>query len=186
MDGREVEWEQLSSLSRSKDFLGGRGLSPGEVGCSLSHLGVYEQACTNPAGTCVAIFEDDVIDTLHSEPLFLGVIEAMDSNALIVLGCQDGLKLDVLWHLLWGVHFLITGKLAVRVPKFLCGRLYRTTAYVISLKVAKAILMGSRSGLRCADDYHGHVHDTGCHIYFCPAFRHPKDLSDSRIENERS
>ena len=186
VDGRGLEWEKFSSSSRSGGFLAGRDLSPGEVGCSLSHLEIYKKAGTHPAGSCVAIFEDDAVDSSQSELLFLNAVETIDENGLIVLGCQDGLKLYAFWKLLWGINFFITGKLIMGVPKFLSRRLYRTTAYLISLQVADAILMESRRGLRCADDYHGHVRDTRCNLYFCPAFGHPKDLSESRIENERS
>ena len=182
--GKDIAWESYSSSSRSVNFLGGRNLSPGEVGCALSHLGIYKTL--DQETESAAIFEDDVIQSQVTEALFFADSQSPpDGSYFCIYGCQQGLKLHWFWTLTWAFWYVFSGSTRMPVPSFLVRRLYRTAAYCISGSVAQSIARASSGGLRCADDLAGHEADTDAKFFFTPMFLHPIDLGDSEIEHER-
>lgn len=183
--GREIAWKGYSASSRSADFLDGRRLSAGEVGCALSHLAIYETIDDESGSTVV--FEDDVIQSQATEALFFAEFQRPLSGSYVcIYGCQQGLKLAWFWKVSWIFWYVFSGSARMPVPTFLVRRLYRTAAYRISGSAAQSIARASSGGLRCADDFAGHQADTGANFFFTPIFLHPKDLGDSEIEHERS
>jgi glycosyl transferase family 25 len=70
VDGRTLTEEQksLADLALAEELLG-HTLVPGEIGCALSHIGVYEKMVTENIASCI-ILEDDI----NFDPQFKNII----------------------------------------------------------------------------------------------------------------
>ena len=79
VDGRTLTEEQksLADLALAEELLG-HTLVPGEIGCALSHIGVYEKMVTENIASCI-ILEDDMNFDSQFKNIILK-IEALKNN----------------------------------------------------------------------------------------------------------
>ena len=87
VDGRTLTEEQKSQadLELAEELLG-HTLVPGEIGCALSHIGIYEKMVEENMPSCI-ILEDDMI----FDPQFKNIIQKIET-----------LKND--WELIYLLH----------------------------------------------------------------------------------
>lgn len=186
--GKDLKDPELSLLpintaeSRLK-----RKLTPGEVGCTLSHLKVYSQLASSDHDW-VCILEDDAL--LTSE--FVNFVKSFDKDKhkllpdnLYLLGGQEGIfqskyiaqsrftKLEVgdsFFHKTVGSH----------------DHIFRTCCYLMSKDMANNILSLSKRKFFVSDDW-AYFIQLGIikEIYLTSIVSHPIDLSGSHLEAER-
>lgn len=155
-----------------------RALSPGELGCSLSHQLAYHEL-VNSNFDYSLILEDDVIFNKESY-LDFEFDEKLLQDNIFFMGGQEGLRRPLLLSAVRSSRFNIYKSL---LPAKL---LQRTCCYIISKKCAQEVINLWKKKAFLADDWYyilSHTSYTGI-VYF-PLFSHPVDLSDSTIENER-
>lgn len=87
VDGRTLTEEQKSKADlKLAEKLLGHTLVPGEIGCALSHIGIYEKMVQENIPSCI-ILEDDMI----FDPQFKNIIQKIET-----------LKND--WELIYLLH----------------------------------------------------------------------------------
>ncbi len=155
-----------------------RPLSPGEMGCSISHQIAYEKL-VNSIHKYAIILEDDVI--LKNMSLLELEINLNDiDDRLIILGGQEGLR---------------RGKLLSCVRKskvkFYNSIKYawffqRTCAYIIAKNHAASVINLWKEKTFLADEWYFILSNSNIKgLGYIPIFAHPIDLNDSLIERER-
>jgi len=164
-----------------------RKLTHGEVGCTLSHLRVYNSIIEGD-NDWVCILEDDALLT----PEFASFITSFDKdklkllpNNLYLLGGQNGIfqsryiaksrltKINV-----GGVYFHKT----IGSNNYI----FRTCCYLMNKEMAAKIISLSKENFFVSDDWSyfsklGIIKD----IYLSDIVHHPLDLSGSHLEAER-
>lgn len=75
VDGRELTETQksLADLSLAEELLG-HTLVPGEIGCALSHIGIYEKMVQENMKSCI-ILEDDIL----FDPQFKAILKKIET-----------------------------------------------------------------------------------------------------------
>ena len=162
-----------------------RLLTPGEVGCTLSHIDALK-AFLDTSDDYALIFEDDVIgaDADITETLKT-LSEEKKFNGLFLLGGQEGLHYE---------KYILGKKLKQKnipreiyeIPKFSSKFLFRTCCYIVSREFAEHILNFHKENFNVADAWFEILNNTEFSFYYSHIFKHPLDLSESHIENERS
>lgn len=162
-----------------------RLMTPGEVGCTLSHMNALE-AFLNTSDEYALMLEDDVIgsDTDITETLKI-ISRENKFNGLFLLGGQEGIHYE---------KYILGKKLnqnnmrqnIYEIPEFSSKFLFRTCSYIVSRKLAEHILDFHKENFNIADAWFEILNNTEFSLYYTNIFKHPLDLSESHIENERS
>lgn len=185
--GKDLSQEELDSLklytveSRLK-----RKLGKGEIGCTLSHLNVYEEILKKDH-KWACILEDDVILDVN----FLRFVENFNSNTLeisdsiFILGGQDGL---IQSRYIARSHFYKKNIGTINFDKTISSfdDIFRTCCYLVNSRVAKNLLQLSKQEFFVADDWaYFRKNKIIKDIYLSDLVSHPEDLSESHLELER-
>ncbi|MEM1973993.1 MAG: glycosyltransferase family 25 protein [Thermoplasmata archaeon] len=158
-----------------------RIVTPGEVGCALSHTRVYETFLKS-SDNYALILEDDVI----------GTDKDIDEIIIIADRIKKEISKDFLW-IVGGMEGLDKSKLFLETTRvsnvFLVKELsrrylYRTVCYVITKNVARRILEIQRSCLHVADEWDKIV-PSDVPILYSEILKHPME-NNSYIETERN
>lgn len=162
-----------------------RLLTPGEVGCTLSHIDALK-SFLDTSDDYALILEDDVIgsDADITETLKI-LSEEKKFNGLFLLGGQEGIQYE---------KYILGKKLNQKnipreiyeIPKFSSKFLFRTCCYIVSREFAEHILNFHRENFNVADAWFEILNNTEFYFYYSSIFKHPLDLSNSHIEKERS
>lgn len=154
VDGKTLTASDLQKYSAARALTAkGRELSPGEIGCALTHANMY-QRMIEAALDEVLILEDDVVIT---------------QNLLEVLYRRKAFPAD--WEI---INFANTYARPIRLgePLFerhhLCkfqGIANRTSAYLINLRGAKKLLANVYPIRLPADDLIGRTHIAALNLY---------------------
>lgn len=185
--GKSLPDSSLSSFrNKSKGKIADRDFSatPGEIGCTLSHLKAYQNMIDNNLNWA-CILEDDVI----LDERFKVFIESfqdvgLNKKALHMLGGQNGFPdFQVIKS---KKNNIMIGKQkfykTIKSEQFI----YRTCCYLISSKTADKLLKLSEDIFILADDWDYLVKNRVIHeIYLANFVDHPTDLSSSHIQEER-
>lgn len=155
----------------------GQILSPGEVGCTLAHLGLYKIIVENnqPA----IILESDIAPTAD---------ELVTARRFCAAVAKDFVHLG--WHpnRLRGIFFF--GKSIARIGKHTLFQLdpsinmYGTYAYFVTPKAAKELLVFHQPELAKADSWARFFAGTDIVPYFAGLFEHPDDRGN--LQSERT
>ena len=185
--GKELS-EDVTSIIRCKSTgkVASRGFSatPGEIGCTLSHLKAYQTILDrNIDWAC--ILEDDIILDEKFEA-FIRTFQAteLDPTSLYLLGGQNGLSED-------GIIKSIKNTKTVGGQKFSKtikseGLIHRTCCYLMSACLAEKLIVLSQEKFILADDWSYLVrNDVIKRIYLSKFVDHPLDLSNSHLQKER-
>lgn len=162
-----------------------RLLTPGEVGCTLSHIDALK-AFLDTSDDYALIFEDDVIgsDTDITKTLKI-LSEEKKFNGLFLLGGQEGLHYEK-YILGKKINQTNISQQIYEIPKFSSKFLFRTCCYIVSRKFAEHILDFHKENFNVADAWFEILNNTEFSFYYCNIFKHPLDLAGSHIEKERS
>ncbi|AWX83275.1 TPA: glycosyltransferase family 25 protein [Klebsiella pneumoniae] len=164
-----------------------RHVSLGEIGCTLSHIKVYEKIIDDNIPYCLileddAIFDHRLYDFLKS---FTDSVRLKNENDLLILGGQNGIdKNKFISRSIWS-------KLRIGEETFyktIRSEMYifRTCCYVVTLDIARNLYAFSQKEFFIADEW-SYFKSKGLinSIYLSDFVEHPLDLSNSHIEMER-
>lgn len=178
VDGASLSKEQLSfydSIKRKKYF--GRDLQRGEIGCLLSHRGIYEKMIRENIPSAI-ILEDDIIfendassvfDALNKSSVKWDVVRFLGSKKIYKRGCR------IIAPLI-GRYFI------ARLPTAPGG----AHGYIIKLEAARVMLTHMQRNWLPIDSLQGRMWETGLEtlvVYPAPLF--PDDQEASTIGDKR-
>ncbi|CAH6898506.1 Glycosyltransferase family 25 protein [Vibrio chagasii] len=183
--GKYITGGEYYSLCKNENFLFNRRviLSPGEVGCKLSHENVIRNFIYNSNSDWLVVLEDDI--SFKFDPrLLLSDLDNFDGNSIIHLGGQEGLsnsKRVVKYNKVRRSGYTVS-----KVCSITLRWLYRTCGYVMSREVAERVYSVYQSHNFVADDWRFLTKKANINeVLYCDVVRHPEDLSMSKIEAER-
>lgn len=171
VNGRDLDIETLPAYDKwRRRMLFGHDLTKGEIGCLLSHLGIYREILKRNLEQAI-VFEDDVV----LSPDFANVVREL-------------LNMPVKWDL---VRFLDSNKLFEKSravgPVFGRFELIRPAivvggghAYLITREGARLLLQRTERYVVPIDTYHGYVWKTGLEVF---SVRPSVAGQDKRIES---
>lgn len=185
--GKELPDSYLDSIrNKSAGKLVKRGFpaTPGEIGCTLSHIKAYQEVIDRGLEWACILEDDAILDGRFKT--FINDFESKDLNPLnlYLLGGQllGSEKLIVKSHRnikqIGEQKFFKT----IRSEKYI----YRTCCYLISTELAKTLILLSKNEFILADDW-AYLVEKGLikSIYLAEFVEHPVDLTDSHIQKER-
>lgn len=185
--GKDLTEIQLSSLNlQSAQQRLNRKLSPGEIGCTLSHLKAYGKLVSNNYEWACILEDDAILDSR-----FIDFIRESTSTSILkpsniyMLGGQDGLPAsDFIARSFFSKINLSNQVFFKTIDSY--EYIFRTCCYLISSAMATRFLNLSENIFFVADDWL-FFHEIGVveNIYISDFVQHPKDLSGSHIETER-
>lgn len=185
--GKELSTDYLDSLrDNSSGKLVNRGFpaSPGEIGCTLSHLKAYQQVVDQGLEWACILEDDAILDGRFKK--FINEFNSKDLNPLnlYLLGGQIPGSEKVIVKSVKNIILIGGQKLyrTIKSEQFI----YRTCCYLISLDLAKSLIYLSKNEFILADDWK-YLIQKGLikEIYLSDFIEHPVDLSDSHIQKER-
>lgn len=186
--GKELSKEFIPTLNLAgQSFERGFCPTPGEVGCTLSHLKVYKLMLERKQNWA-CILEDDVIldHRMHDFYINFNINQSkfVDEN-LYLMGGQNGISANILVARSFFSFFYVGEQKFSKIinsEQYVC----RTCCYVINAKLAEKIVKLSDSIFLLADDWKYMVKNKIItNIYLANFVDHPKDLSASALEQER-
>ncbi|MFD1261536.1 glycosyltransferase family 25 protein [Entomomonas asaccharolytica] len=186
--GKDLPKEFISQLNLAGEALErGYKPAPGEVGCTFSHLKVY-QLMLERKQNWACILEDDVILDHRMQDFYINFdncrFESVNDN-LYLMGGQNGISANILVaKSIFSFFYIGKQKFSkiINSEQYVC----RTCCYFISAKLAKKLIDLSSAVFLLADDWEYLVKNTIiANIYLANFVDHPKDLSSSVLERER-
>lgn len=152
-------------------------MTPGEVGCALSHIKIYEKISMSSYDGYYLILEDDVS---LSDKFFETIDLIANTNFdVVILGGQDeNPDRFYLWAKIdeFGV---------ASITPFFAKKIWSTCGYLINKKTAISILEIQRKNLSRSDSWGAWSPLLGLNLGFINIVIHPSDRSKSLIEGER-
>lgn len=176
VDGRKLTAaEYFLRIGKQKKIM-----TPGEVGCALSHLSIYDTIIASNKGGYDLVLEDDVQvpSDFYKQVAAISCRQGLNYD-IVILGGQDGI-FDR--YYLWGKK---DASGIFEVSPFFASRLWRTCAYLVSRSGAEIISTAQKNGLKPADSWGKWSRQAGLRIGFINISSHPTDLSMSIIESDR-
>ena len=186
--GKELS-EDVIKITRDKSRGGilNRGFSatPGEIGCTLSHLKAYQDILDkNIDWAC--ILEDDAILDERFET-FIRTFQAteLDPTSLYILGGQIDVSKDKIVKSIKNITVVGGQKFSKTIKSE--GFIYGTCCYIMSSYLAEKLINLSQVNFIVADDWQYLVgNDIIQKIYLSEFVDHPSGLSNkSRLKKER-
>ena len=179
VNGKDLSAKEYFSYARQYFNTHQKIITPSEVGCTLSHINALEFFLETDEEYCL-ILEDDVIGNDENISYIESLIEQLNPNGLILCGGQEGLNF---WKYILGKNILEN---FYKIPVFSIKFLFRTCSYVVDKKTAKYILKRQQQNFEVADAWYTIFKDSNIPFLYLDLFKHPEDLSNSHIENERA
>lgn len=161
--------------------------TPNEVGCTLSHLKIYELVQQRKQ-QWACVFEDDAILDDRMKDFYMNLknnLDKFDENNLYLMGGQNGVSANLLVSKSF-FSFFSVGK--QKFTKLINSEQYvcRACCYMISNIIANKMINLSKTTFLLADDWEFLVKNKIINdIYLSDFVDHPIDLSSSNIEQER-
>jgi glycosyl transferase family 25 len=189
VNGKELLASVYFEHASNSDYWFNRShiLSPGEVGCKLSHCKVLSDFLSkNQQSGSLCIFEDDITLKIPQTELntLSSYVASMKNPAVLHLGGLEGLKNTN--RLLMYKSESINGLSIYRTSKITLRWLYRTCAYLVNIKGAEVLLRTLGSSNIPADNWNYiSKRNSDLRIFYADVVSHPMDLSTSSINCER-
>lgn len=180
VEGKKLSCEEYFNLIKclySKTFL---LMTPGEVGCALSHMKAYEHLIRS-GDECALILEDDVIGNDENiekvQNLLPELLKSYGDNFVWIVGGMEGLSKKYFYVKKTTVPDVYT------VHKLSKRYIYRAVCYVVTKSIAKQILENQRKCLAVAD-WWNFILPRNTVILYSSILKHPIE-QESLIEAER-
>lgn len=152
-------------------------ITPSEVGCTLSHIRALEAFLKTEENFCL-ILEDDVIGTDQDIFNLENLINGRQLQGVICLRDQSD----------FGFSKYIYGKKNKKVhelSRFSIKFIYGTCSYALDRNAARHLLKRQKQKIEVADAWYAIFRNSDIPFLYLNLFKHPEDLSNSHIENER-
>lgn len=185
--GRELPNEYLDYLrDKSSGKLIDRGFpaTPGEIGCTLSHLKAYQEVIDRGLDWACILEDDAILDERFE--IFIKQFQStnLDSHNLYLLGGQTPNSKRLIIKSIKNIRNIGSQKFhkTIKSEKII----YRTCCYLISSDLAKNLISLGKNKLILADDW-AYLIEKGLirNVYLAEFVEHPIDLVDSNIQRER-
>lgn len=148
-----------------------RLLTPGEMGCALSHINAYRDIVKENEYSIV--FEDDfIVKGILDLSVIYDLMNDVIKDDLLILGVQDGLPSE---------KYLKDGHLYIVPPKY---KIWRTAAYCIGPVLAKNLADIQEISINRADDWVKFQDKLRFNVYYINLFSHPL-IPGLMMENQR-
>lgn len=185
--GKELSPEYLDSLrNRSSGKLANRGFpaTPGEIGCTLSHIKAYQEVIDRGLKWACILEDDAILDSRFKVFIEKFRSDLLESENLYLLGGQTpGSKKNIVKSLK-NIKTIGFQKFYKTIGSE--DIIYRTCCYLISYELAEKLTLLVDKKLLLADDWAYLVKNNYIkNIYLSNFVEHPIDLSDSNIQKER-
>lgn len=155
-------------------------MSPGELGCTLSHIHALTNFLESDSKYAL-IFEDDIVGADKDIEKIKQIIPYLDECSIVVCGGQDGLLSR---YFQFGKPLKKYSNLYLVHPH--CYQyIYRTCSYLVTRKAASLILEYQTNHTVVADHWVKIFKNTNIKFYYSNIFHHPTELVSSSIESER-
>ena len=180
VDGRALDVDAYYAAIESHFKCNKSLMTPGEVGCALSHVGVLEQFLKSNKKFAL-IIEDDVIGTDEDLGYIEEVTSYLDDYSILICGGQ--LYNHLTKRLVYGKRLV---EKVYEVADASKPYVSSTCCYVVSRNAAERIIKHQKNSLTVADDWSSFFGDAKFNFYFANILQHPQDQSLSNIEAFRS
>lgn len=185
--GKELSTEYLQSLrDKSVGKIIDRGFSatPGEIGCTLSHLKVYQEVIKKDIQWACVLEDDAILDDRFKVFVENFKEEGLRPDNLYLLGGQRPISKKLIVKSVRNIRIVGMQRFHKTIRSE--QHIYRTCCYLISSDLAKSLIDLSEDEFILADDWAYLVKRSLIKdIYLSDFVGHPIDLSGSNIENER-
>lgn len=159
-------------------------LTPGEIGCTLSHLKVYQNILDNNLDWACVLEDDVILDKRFKTFISDFKATGLNPGSLYILGRQNGLAEGQIIKSLKNIK-IIGGQKFTKTIKSEAA-IYGTFSYLMSAPLAEKIINDSQIHFILADDWsHLVKQDIIKKIYLSDFVNHPLDLSVSCLQKER-
>lgn len=185
--GKNLTVSEYFDLAVAKKI---RPLSPGELGCTLSHLQVYQDFLSSDAELAF-VFEDDAIsllpDDIDFDKLYLNITKIkLDSTFFLSLG---GIQLNCAKNV-YGrfIKQNILGRNILKIHPLFVENMTSTYAYVLDRKMAEVLIQYHISPRLCDQWDELVLQYPYVNFYASYLFDHPPVLdavTDSYLQKER-
>lgn len=159
--------------------------TPGEIGCTLSHLKIFKLMLDNQDEWACILEDDAILDEKFATFIKKFVHQKFDNKNVYMLGGQDGLapRKFISMSLF---HKVDNGKQSFSRVNFSEQYVNRTCCYVVSKHFAQKMLYLFENKFYLADDWIS-FKKAGVYnnLYISDFVAHPLDLTSSSIERER-
>lgn len=185
--GKDLSEDVLNSYrvkSVGKIHDRGYSMTPGEIGCTLSHINAYKDMLDNDLSWACILEDDVILDERFKDFIECFNSSSLDPKSLYLLGGQNGLKERFIVKSLKNITTVGTEKFnkTIKSEQYI----YRTCCYLISSCLAKKLIKLSQTSFILADDWNYLVKNSFIkNIYLSGFVEHPIDLSESLLQNER-
>lgn len=180
VDGRKLSAKEFFDYVSTPIEFGHRLMLPGEVGCSLSHIHALESFLKSDAEAAL-ILEDDIIGYDSSIDAIMELIPSLPPESLLICGGQEGMPAR---KYIFGKNAGTAG--LYRLAPYSNNHIFRTCCYVVTRISATQILETHRQSLKLADAWGKFFDETTTRIYYTNKLAHPRELSASHLEQDRS
>lgn len=186
--GKELSEDTINSIrSKSVGSLIDRGFAPthGEIGCTLSHLKVYQNILDNNLDWACILEDDVILDERFN--IFIRNFQdtGLNPESLYLLGGQNGLSNKKIIKSIKNISTIGEQKFTKTIKSE--DFIYRTCCYLISAPLAKKLIDLSRTNFILADDWRYLIkNDVIRQLYLSDFVHHPPDLSKSNLQQERA
>lgn len=182
INGAAMEAADYFQRTQPWRFLTGYMMTPGELGCVLSHQKALRLASESPKGIHLFL-EDDFQASDEALTWILDVSKRLPRKTFLLLGGQEGMRR--VYRCVRAAPVDSLQDVAEVNPADL-EYLRRTVAYVVDSATAKALADLIDKGAFVMDDlrhaYNNHAFER---LWFRWVVSHPLELSESSIEKER-
>lgn len=185
--GKDLPDSTLNSFrKKSTGKIVDRGFpaTPGEIGCTLSHLKAYQKVIDRGLDWACILEDDAILDERFE--MFIKQFQStnLDSHNLYLLGGQTPNSKRLIMKSIKNIRNIGSQKFhkTIKSEKII----YRTCCYLISSDLAKSLISLGKNKLILADDW-AYLIEKGLirNIYLAEFVEHPIDLVDSNIQRER-
>jgi glycosyl transferase family 25 len=182
VNGSEIHARDYFRLTNFWHARTGHLMTPGELGCALSHKRAWQMAASHGEGQHL-ILEDDFIVSDAALKWIADIHRQVGDGTLLHLGGQEGLKR--FYRYVRAVPLQGASGIAVVEPKDL-EFLARAVAYIVDSKTAAALCELMERAPYVVDNFaYALTQKAVKQIWFRWVVSHPVDLSASAIEDER-
>lgn len=185
--GKDLSDDVLHSIrakSAGKLLIRQFPLTPGEIGCTLSHLTAYQDMLDNNLDWACILEDDVILDERFGT--FISTFEAtrLNSESLYLLGGQNGLAEGQIIKSIKNIKTVGEQKFTKTIKSE--AVIYRTCCYLMSSYLAEKIIKLSQTDFILADDWsHLVKKDIIKKLYLSDFVDHPVNLSESYLQKER-
>lgn len=158
----------------------GKLLSPGELGCIMSHENSLK-AFLESDNKYALILEDDVIGTDIEISKIKNIAAKIKGECFIHCGGMDGRGSE---KYIYGYRTDIDETIYT-LSKFSYRHLWRACCYIVDKNTAKKLLDIYSSNLVAADHWNIILNKINTNTYVANLLHHPIELTNSNLENDR-